>query len=343
MKKLIILFIIINCQLSIVNSFGQTPQAIPYQAVSRDIAGNVNANQNISLRFSIRDNSSNGNIVYSETQTKTTNALGLFTANIGEGIVVSGTFATIDWGVGAKFIQVEMDALGGTSYIDMGTQQMLSVPYALHAKTADVPGLPGATGPQGPIGLTGATGATGLQGPIGLTGPVGPIGATGLTGPVGPIGATGLTGPAGPTGATGPTATVSSVSLGVDYTVTSTTFTDIAPMSVTFTATKTSALVIFSSSGNGYTNSMSFVVFRIRNGATSIGATNTHMQDFDDVTGTVTPWSCAVNKKVTGLVVGSSYTFQVQALCDGILGTYSAAIQAGSNPDNHHMTLSVIQ
>ncbi|MBK9317373.1 MAG: hypothetical protein IPM91_00055 [Bacteroidetes bacterium] len=82
MKKLIILFIIINCQLSIVNSFGQTPQAIPYQAVSRDIAGNVNANQNISLRFSIRDNSSNGNIVYSETQTKTTNALGLFTANI---------------------------------------------------------------------------------------------------------------------------------------------------------------------------------------------------------------------------------------------------------------------
>ncbi|MBK9317372.1 MAG: collagen-like protein [Bacteroidetes bacterium] len=236
-----------------------------------------------------------------------------------------------------------MDALGGTSYIDMGTQQMLSVPYALHAKTADVPGLPGATGPQGPIGLTGATGETGLQGPIGLTGPVGPIGATGLTGPVGPIGATGLTGPAGPTGATGPTATVSSVSLGVDYTVTSTTFTDIAPMSVTFTATKTSALVIFSSSGNGYTNSMSFVVFRIRNGATSIGATNTHMQDFDDVTGTVTPWSCAVNKKVTGLVVGSSYTFQVQALCDGILGTYSAAIQAGSNPDNHHMTLSVIQ
>ncbi|MBL0098528.1 MAG: collagen-like protein [Bacteroidetes bacterium] len=314
--------------------------AIPYQAVARDLAGNVYANQNISLRFSIRDNSSNGSIVYSETQTKTTNALGLFTANIGEGTPDIGTFAAINWGTGAKFMQVEMDALGGTSYIDMGTQQMLSVPYVLHAKTADVPGLPGATGPQGPIGLTGATGETGSQGPIGLTGPAGPTGETGLIGPVGPNGETGLM---GPSGSVGSTSEISSVSLGVDYTVTTTTFADIAPMSVTFTATKTSALLIFSSSGISSTNAMAFVVFRIRNGATFLGGTNTHMQSYDDVTGTVPQWSCTYTKNVTGLVVGNSYTFQVQAQRNGILGNHDAIIQAGTQPDRNDMTLSVIQ
>ncbi|MBP6624487.1 MAG: collagen-like protein [Chitinophagaceae bacterium] len=173
MKKLILLILVINCQFSIVNSFAQTPQAIPYQAVARDNTGSPLSSQNISLRFSIHDSTAAGTLVYQETQSATTNALGLFTANIGQGTVVSGTFSTISWDINAKFIQVEMDATGGNSYTDMGTTQFMSVPYALHAKTADVPGLPGPTGPQGPIGLTGPAGANGNDG---ATGPQGPTG-----------------------------------------------------------------------------------------------------------------------------------------------------------------------
>jgi hypothetical protein len=112
-------------------------------------------------------------------------------------------------------------------------------------------------------------------------------------------------------------------------------------MSVTFTATKTSALVVFSSSGIAYTNSMAFVQFRVVNGATSLGGTQTAMQSYDDVTGTITPWSCTFSRNVTGLVIGNSYTFQVQAQRNGILGTYDAVIQPGT--DGQHMTLSVIQ
>ena len=126
------LLLILFCIHSI-NTKSQTPQAISYQAIARDNAGNLIVNQNISLRFSIHDATAAGTIVYQETQSMTTNALGLFTANIGQGTVVSGSFATIDWGGGSKFIQVEMDAAGGASYVDMGTQQMLSVPYALNA------------------------------------------------------------------------------------------------------------------------------------------------------------------------------------------------------------------
>jgi hypothetical protein len=136
---------------------------------------------------------------------------------------------------------------------------------------------------------------------------------------------------------------VSSTSLTTDYTVTSAGWTNVAPMSVTFTATKTTALLIFSASGFAYTNSMAFVQFRVRNGATSLGGTNTLTQNYDDVTGTVTPWSCTFTKNISGLTVGNSYTFQLQAQRNGILGTYDTVIQAATNPDTHHMTLTVIQ
>ena len=133
MKKLRLILTLLTFNFQLSTLFAQAPQAIPYQAVARDNAGNAIANQAVSLRFTIHDATSGGTIVYRETQSKTTNSLGLFTANIGQGTVVSGTFASINWGSGSKFMQVEMDAAGGTSYTDMGTQQMQSVPYALNA------------------------------------------------------------------------------------------------------------------------------------------------------------------------------------------------------------------
>lgn len=136
---------------------------------------------------------------------------------------------------------------------------------------------------------------------------------------------------------------IASTSLTTDYTVTSTTMTNIPGMSVTFTATKTNAMLIFSASGFAYTNSMAYVQFRVMNGGTVLGGTNTLTQNYDDVTGTVTPWSCTFTKNITGLTVGNSYTFQVQALRNGIYGTYDTVIQAATTPNGHHMTLSVMQ
>ncbi|MBL0137194.1 MAG: hypothetical protein IPP86_01530 [Bacteroidetes bacterium] len=122
------------------NSFAQSPSAIPYQAVARDNAGNLIANQSISLRFSIHDATAGGTVLYQETQMAMTNSLGLFTTTIGQGMVITGTFSGINWGVNAKFVQVEMDASGGSTYIDMGTTQLMSVPYALYAaRSGDIP------------------------------------------------------------------------------------------------------------------------------------------------------------------------------------------------------------
>ena len=110
----------------------QPPQLIPYQAVARDNSGNPVLNQNIGLRFSIHDQTINGAVVWQEAQTVVSNNLGIIVTALG------GTtqLTTVDWGSGAKFLQVEMDIAGGSSFLDMGTQQMMSVPYALYAETA---------------------------------------------------------------------------------------------------------------------------------------------------------------------------------------------------------------
>lgn len=115
----------------------QSPNAIPYQAAARNTNGSLIINQHISLRFSIHDGSVSGPVVYSETQDVITNAYGLFSVNIGQGNPVTGTFTGINWGNGSKFTQVEMDAAGGTNYTDMGTQQMMSVPYAMYASNGN--------------------------------------------------------------------------------------------------------------------------------------------------------------------------------------------------------------
>lgn len=138
MKKQILLFLNFIVILSIANA--QAPNAIPYQGVARNVTGNILVSQPISLRISIRDISAAGTIIFRETHSTTTNTLGLFNINIGLGTPVTSTLAAVNWGGATKFLQVELDPAGGTSYINMGTTQLNSVPYALFAaKSANLP------------------------------------------------------------------------------------------------------------------------------------------------------------------------------------------------------------
>ena len=89
------------------------------------------------MKVSILKGSATGTAVYVETHKPTTNANGLVSVSIGGGTVVSGAFADIDWANGLYFIKTETDPAGGTSYSITGISQLLSVPYALHAKIAE--------------------------------------------------------------------------------------------------------------------------------------------------------------------------------------------------------------
>lgn len=129
MKKLLLLSALFISFLT----FAQVPQGISYQAIALNGSGTPVVSSNVRVKLSILDVSATGTVLYSETQLKTTNPNGLFNLTIGQGTVVSGVFNTINWGTNSKFLKVEMDAAGGTTYALVGTTQLLSVPYALAA------------------------------------------------------------------------------------------------------------------------------------------------------------------------------------------------------------------
>ncbi len=135
MKYLCFAFILLLRHGLLSQAFTQSPNAIPYQAVARNATGNLIPNQLISLRFTLHDSTALGSIVYQESHSTTTNSLGLFSVNIGQGIPTTGTFSAINWKINSKYLQVELDTAGGTNYANMGTTQLQSVPYALYAKS----------------------------------------------------------------------------------------------------------------------------------------------------------------------------------------------------------------
>ena len=119
-------------------AFAQAPDAMSYQAVVRDATGTLISNKAIGVKMSVLKTSASGTVVYEETFTPkpVTNSNGLMTLEIGKGTPLTGTFSGIDWSAGPFFVKSEIDPAGGTTYSVVSTSQLLSVPYALYAKTA---------------------------------------------------------------------------------------------------------------------------------------------------------------------------------------------------------------
>lgn len=134
MKNLFLVLIF----LSALAGMAQVPQGISYQAIALDGTGNPIVSLPVGIRISILDSSASGTILYTETHTPTTNAQGLYNLIIGQGTPTTGSFSTIKWETNSKFLQLEMDALGGTNYTLVGSTQLLSVPYALHAGKVNI-------------------------------------------------------------------------------------------------------------------------------------------------------------------------------------------------------------
>ncbi|MCX6328872.1 MAG: fibrobacter succinogenes major paralogous domain-containing protein [Bacteroidia bacterium] len=112
----------------------QAPQSFKYQTVVRDAVGSIKANQSVSFRISILEGASP---VYVEKfVAETTNDYGLVTLDIGTGSLVSGSFTGIDWQKdGPFFLKTEIDMAGGETFTEVGTSELLSVPFALHSET----------------------------------------------------------------------------------------------------------------------------------------------------------------------------------------------------------------
>jgi len=111
------------------------PQAINFQAIARDANSEIMANTPIMIQLSILDGAPDGELVYREIRSLTTNAYGSFSFQIGrDPYMAVGEFADIDWGGGRKFLKIDYDPTAMLQFdLSLGTIEFVSVPYAFAA------------------------------------------------------------------------------------------------------------------------------------------------------------------------------------------------------------------
>ncbi|TXB58619.1 hypothetical protein [Phaeodactylibacter luteus] len=116
--------------------FGQSPQKFKFQAVARDISGQPYASVDLGVRISLVRDAVSGQIDYAERHVVTTSPLGVFDLEIGGGQSISGAFTDASWANHPYYLKIDIDPDGGTNYVNLGTSQLLSVPYAIYAGEA---------------------------------------------------------------------------------------------------------------------------------------------------------------------------------------------------------------
>ena len=122
----------------------QAPDGIQFQALATDGNGHPAAGRVIYVKNAIIAKTATGAVVYSETFKVTASSAGIFTIVLGKGTYAGGvsSIANIDWSNGPFFLNLKI-AVEPTipnaswnvnnEYVDMGTSQFWSVPYALYA------------------------------------------------------------------------------------------------------------------------------------------------------------------------------------------------------------------
>lgn len=133
MKNLIFTLSLLVCVS--LTSTAQTPQLFNYQATLRNNNGQLLVSDDISIRISILQYSTNGAPIYTETHAATTTSQGIVNLKIGSG-TAADEFASINWSNGPYFLKIEIDTENSGTYTELGVTQLLSVPYALYAEKA---------------------------------------------------------------------------------------------------------------------------------------------------------------------------------------------------------------
>lgn len=117
-------------------SYSQVPDKLSYQAIIRNTDGTLVTDSEIALKVGIVQGTLTGTIVYEELHNSATNQNGLLTVQIGTGVSFNGNFSEIDWSNGPYFLETQLDLNGGSNFTVNGITELLSVPYALYARTA---------------------------------------------------------------------------------------------------------------------------------------------------------------------------------------------------------------
>jgi hypothetical protein len=141
---LIVLVLTINAN----QLFSQTTNGIFFQAVARDNFSNPAKDRKIYVQSSIIQTTPTGTKVLTEEHQANTDATGVFSISLGNGVRVGGTassLSTIDWSKGPFYLnlKVAITPIGGNSnwdynkeWVDMGTTSFGAVPFALYSASS---------------------------------------------------------------------------------------------------------------------------------------------------------------------------------------------------------------
>ena len=134
MKRLLffVLFLLVGAG----SAYSQAPEKFKFQAVARDAGGSPYLSENLAIRVSLVRDGVSGLVDYAERHEITTSPLGVFDLEIGGGSPLSGMMSNLDWGAHAYYLKIDIDPRSGTNYTNLGTSQLLSVPYAIYAREA---------------------------------------------------------------------------------------------------------------------------------------------------------------------------------------------------------------
>jgi hypothetical protein len=142
MRKFILKTVVVSMALMLVSNLAWAQPGFTYQAVAvdesrtetfgQDSRGEILVNQQLGVRFSIREGSETGEIKYTELHQTTTDIFGIFRLVVGRGTAQTGTpIVDLAWGQEKYFLQVEIDL--GSGFILMGAEELVGSPYALNS------------------------------------------------------------------------------------------------------------------------------------------------------------------------------------------------------------------
>lgn len=148
--KIFAMFLIFACTTGI--AIAQPPAGIPYQFVAKDNIGNPARNRTVYVKSAIIQTAAvGGTMVMEETYQVQSNNDGIFEIIIGQGTKTPASqnqsLSTIPWAKGPFFFNLKIAVapsipaswwVAADNYVDMGTMQLWSAPYALYAGNASV-------------------------------------------------------------------------------------------------------------------------------------------------------------------------------------------------------------
>lgn len=136
MKKVLLLLMLCVAFLQV--TFAQTvPRGMNYQAVARDLKGQLMVNSNVELKIKLFSSKDGSRVEhYSESHSVVTNKLGLFTLVVGEGAAESGEFAAVPWSTSDIWMEIQIKENGQADFATISNSKLLAVPYAYYSATA---------------------------------------------------------------------------------------------------------------------------------------------------------------------------------------------------------------